>query len=132
MHDALRGYFARRGDVRLAFLFGSLARGEAHPGSDADIAVAFAPGITGKGFEHPLYAVAADTPVLVGRRVDVVDLAAVPPNLGYAVAAEGLLLWEAEPGLETDFRASAFDRYFDTAPLRRVRQAYLLEDLLRP
>ena len=132
MEQTLGSYFARRGDVALALLFGSFARGEPRPASDVDIAVRFVPGAARDGLAHPVYGVAADLPALVGRRVDVVDLDHAGPVLTFAIASEGVLLWEANEGLEVAFRADAYDRYADTAHLRRVQQAYLTEDLLRP
>jgi predicted nucleotidyltransferase len=129
VQERLRDYFRRRGDVRLALLFGSLARGQGRPESDLDVAVRFAPGSRRPGLEHPRFAVAADLSPLVGRSVDVVDLDEAPPGLAWAVAAEGIVLREAEPGLATDFRAAAYDRYCDTAPLRRLREAYVLDAL---
>jgi len=62
----------------------------------------------------------------------VIDLDRASPPLAFAVAADGALLWEAEEGLEILFRAAACDRYADTAPLRRLREAYLLQDLIHP
>jgi len=40
---ALRGLLEDRTDVRLAYLFGSAARGEARPASDLDIGIVFSP-----------------------------------------------------------------------------------------
>jgi predicted nucleotidyltransferase len=130
MEDALAAYFARRGDVRLALLFGSQARGDARPGSDVDVAVQFEPSAHRSGLSHPRFEVAADLERLCRRAVDVVDLAAAPPVLSFAIAGEGRLLFEKSEGLGVEFRAAAYDRYFDTAPLRRVREQYLLEDIL--
>lgn len=131
MLAVLRSYFARRGDVRLALLFGSQARGQARERSDVDVAVQFEPAASARpGLDHPLFAVAADLQVLLGRPVDVVDLSRAEPPLAFAVAAEGEVVCEREPGLATEFRAAAFDRYLDTAPLRRLRSVYLIADLL--
>lgn len=43
MIKALKGYFEKRDDVVMAFLFGSYARGISHRESDVDIAVYFRP-----------------------------------------------------------------------------------------
>ena len=131
MEQRLRAYFAGRGDVALALLFGSCARGQARAGSDVDVAVRFVPGAARGGLEHPLYSVAADLPALVGRRVDVVDLDRAGPVLTFAIASDAVLLWEAQEGSAVDFRAAAYDRYADTAYMRQVQQTYLSEDLLR-
>ena len=130
MEDALEAYLARRRDVRLALLFGSRVRGDARPDSDVDVAVRFDAGTDRGGLAHPRFEVAADLTGLCGRTVDVVDLATAPPALAFAIAGEGRLLFEKSEGLCVEFRAGAYDRYFDTAPLRRVRERYLLEDIL--
>ncbi|MGI6252568.1 MAG: type VII toxin-antitoxin system MntA family adenylyltransferase antitoxin [Aminivibrio sp.] len=40
--EAIKAFFKGDDNIRLVFLFGSMARGTAHPGSDADVAVLFA------------------------------------------------------------------------------------------
>lgn len=126
----MAAYFARRGDVRLAMLFGSRARGDARPGSDVDVAVHFEVDAGGQGLDHPRFAVAADLAGLCGRPVDVIDLAVAPPVLAFAIASEGRLLFERCAGLSVAFRAGAYDRYCDTARLRRVREQYLMREIL--
>jgi predicted nucleotidyltransferase len=103
--EGLRPPCVGRGDVALAVPFGSWARGQARASSDVDVAVRLLSGAAGRGLDHPLFAVAADLPSRVGRRVDVVDLDRAGPVLAFAIAAESVLLCEAEPGLGVDFRA---------------------------
>ena len=124
----VRTYLAGRGDVLLALLFGSLARGEASARSDVDVAVRLRPGVPRRGLVDPVLAIGTDLTARLGRSVDVLDLARASPALAFAVAADGLLLWECEAGMEVLFRAAAYDRYADTAPLRRLREAYLLQE----
>lgn len=130
--DALSAYFARRGDVRLAILFGSRARGNARADSDVDVAVQFDDEAARRtGLAHPQFAIAADLARVCGHPVDVVDLRTAPPPLAFVIAGEGRVLFERSSGLSLDFRAGAYDRYADTAPLRRVREQYLMEDIRR-
>ena len=129
MLELLRAYFRGRPDVDLAFLFGSVARGEATARSDVDVAVRLMPAAPRQGLRDPVLSIGVDLGGRVGRQVDVLDLDRASPPLAYAVAVDGVLLAEAEEGLHVSFRAAAFDRYADTAPLRRLREIYLLEDL---
>ena len=72
-------------------LFGSRARGDAHPGSDIDIAVA-------AGQPLPREVLAAARECLeessIPVRVDLVDLAGADPELASAVSREGVP-WDA-------------------------------------
>ena len=72
-------------------LFGSRARGDAHPGSDIDIAVA-------AGQPLPREVLAAARECLeessLPFRVDLVDLAGADPELAAAVSREGVP-WDA-------------------------------------
>ena len=126
----LAPYCASRPEVGFALLFGSVARGEARPTSDVDVAVRFR-GAWPPGLAHPLFTLAADLPRRLRRSVDVVDLAAASPGLAFAVAAEGVMIWEITPGLVDLFRATAYGRYHDTAPLRRLHDTILLQELLQ-
>jgi predicted nucleotidyltransferase len=113
----LHDYFARRGDVALAVVFGSVARGDARPGSDLDLGIV------------PADSAGVDLPPLVGRRVDAADLRRVSPVFGFAVAHDAVLVYEAEPGAWASWFARALARYYDTAPLRRIAREGALDRL---
>ena len=74
--------------VRHALLFGSFARGEAGPGSDIDLAIAFdpdrIPGLVG------LASLARRLGALLGRPVDIVVLPARREALRTAIAREAI------------------------------------------
>lgn len=93
----LHDYFVARGDVTLALVFGSVARGEARTESDLDIGILPAPDAV-NGLNGPVLTAMVDLPPLVRRRVDVVDLRGVSPVFGFAVAQAAVRLYEAEPG----------------------------------
>jgi predicted nucleotidyltransferase len=65
-------------------VFGSVARGEARPGSDLDLLVDMEPGRT----LLDLVAVGQDLEALLGRRVDVLTEASVHPRLRATIVAE--------------------------------------------
>ena len=116
--DSLRAALAGRSDVRLALLFGSRARGQARPGSDADVAV-LAPGIN-------LDALAGHLSRASGVEVDVVDLEDAGYPLLKVITRDGLLLHQATPGLLGRWRAHAIARLETDRPwFERMRNAYL-------
>jgi predicted nucleotidyltransferase len=89
--DAILRLAAARGahGVRV---FGSVARGEARPDSDVDLALHFEPGRGVLDF----CGLIADLEDLLGRRVDIVDLAA-PPRHARAARSVALIEQEAIP-----------------------------------
>lgn len=87
-------------EVRAAFVFGSVARGRTHDGSDVDIAV------VGTGVD-PL-ALRAALDAALGRDVDVVELSLQSPvPLLRAVLREARLVYERAPGLAAGFASQA-------------------------
>jgi len=81
--DQIRQVLERHKAIRLALLFGSLAKGTAHRESDLDLAV---------GADHPLDAdetmeLISDLAEATGRPVDLIDLSTVgEPLLGRIIA----------------------------------------------
>jgi predicted nucleotidyltransferase len=123
--QALRGALEAEPAIRLAYLFGSYARGEAGPTSDVDVALLG---------DRPvdmmdLGAIGAQLGTVAGRRVDVVDLRSAPPLLCRQVVAEGEPLLVRDPLLRFDFEQEAVRRCEDTRPLRAQQQELLRERL---
>jgi uncharacterized protein len=125
-------------DVRLAYLFGSRARGNARPDSDVDIAVAYARGLELAGLERARQSVIeALTEVLgplrrsviealtealgpLGERADVVDLERAGTAVAFRALREGRrVLVRSEPDRIT-LEASIGRRYDDEAPRRAL------------
>ena len=119
--ERLRAVLAARAGVRLAYVFGSAARGALRPTSDVDVAVRFAsrPGMDDLG------ALAGDLERAAGRPVDVVDLDCAPPLLLREIVKAGHLLFVASDDERVAFETAALARYADTAHLRRVQAEYL-------
>jgi predicted nucleotidyltransferase len=116
--DSLRAALAGRVDVRLALLFGSRARGQGRPDSDADLAV-IAPGV------H-LDALAGALSRAAGVEVDVVSLEDPGYPLLKVINRDGLLLHQAAPGLLGRWRAHAIACLETDRPwFERLRNAYL-------
>ena len=101
--------------LRFIVLFGSQAKGKGHIKSDIDIGFLFdAP-------SDVLELTNNVTRLLRIENVDVVDLGRASPLLKYAVAKNGVLLYEREPGLFTRFFSLSYRMYVDTKKLREAR-----------
>ena len=120
---AARRVLEGRAEVRLAYLFGSAARGEDRRSSDLDVGVVFSP-IPAPALLDQL---ATDLEAATGRRVDLVVLNEAPPLLTHeAIRAGRVIVCRAEEG-RVRFETRATARYLDTAYLRRVQHHYLRE-----
>ena len=108
--DTLRAVARRYPEARLVVLFGSVARGEAVPWSDADVGVAGLP--FWRGLE-----LGAELGAMVGREVHVIDLDSASEALCFAVAREGILVAEGAPDAWACFQAAAALRWFDLQPI---------------
>ncbi len=123
--DELAALRAALAPMRLAYLFGSAARGEDQPGSDVDVAVL-------ADEELSLNQLALLSETLAGalgaaRRVDVADLRAASPVLCAEVVRDGVVLAERDPLDRFDFEMDAIRRFEDTRQLRRVQHELLRE-----
>lgn len=116
--ETLREALAGRGEVKLAYLFGSRARGRARPDSDADVAVL--------GKDLDLLGLAADLGKAARMDVDVVDLAQAGYPLMKAILRDGVLLHQGEKGAEARWRTHAILEVETDRPwFERMRDAYL-------
>jgi len=113
--DRLRSRIASLPAVRLAVLFGSNARGEARPRSDVDLAVLLDP--DGSALRCQ---VEAELGRAAEREVDVIFLAEAPPLLRFEISRDGVLLFEKEDGVWTDFKVRAMVDWWDWAPYSRM------------
>ena len=101
-------------ELVLAVVFGSVARGGAHAGSDVDIGVVLdGADVSRRG------AIEAELGRAAGREIDFVDLGGAPPLLRFEIARDGLLLFERAPYVWADFRAHAMIDWWDWAPTAR-------------
>ena len=116
--ENLRAFFATESGVRLAVLFGSVARHEAQPGSDIDIAVD-APGMD-------LLSLAARLSERFDTEVDLVALPTDSIPLMEQLIADGIVLHESERGRAADFRFRLLSQLETDRPwYRRMRDAWL-------
>jgi predicted nucleotidyltransferase len=120
----LRQLFAEdaRGAIA-AYLFGSVARGEARPDSDVDVGLLFevTPPVT---LDAPQFAVEAELERLLGRRVQVVALNRAAADLVHRVLRDGRLVLDRDRSARIRFEVRARNEYFDMAPIRRLYRRY--------
>jgi predicted nucleotidyltransferase len=103
------------GEVELALLFGSRARGEARPTSDIDVAVI--------GHAVDTIGLAIELTDAIGTPVDVVDLSDDPPlALLLAVLHDGRKIREGRPGVYGRFLAHSLMVLDTDLPAYRAMQ----------
>jgi predicted nucleotidyltransferase len=121
--DGIRQVLDAREDVRLAYVFGSVATGLARPSSDLDVAVLFA----GDPLPTTLDRLAEELEDAAGRAVDLVDLAKAPPLLAHRIVSTGSCIVCRHAEERAAFETRAVMRHLDTAYLRKLQHAYLRE-----
>ena len=114
--------------VKFAYLFGSLACGNAGPLSDIDLAVY----LDGRldFFNHRLKIMEALSRVLKTEKFDLVVLNNAPVVLTHEVIRDGVVLKDDRPR-RVMFESRALREYLDTAYLREVQRGYLREQIKR-
>lgn len=113
----LSAFLLGQDDVVAAYLFGSLARGQANRLSDVDIAVLFASEPdTGRVIERQLALMEASGR-FADREVQVIPLNRAPPLLAYEVIRDGWLLCERDPLARITFEVRTMKYYFDVKPM---------------
>ena len=110
----IAGQLEGRPEVRLAYLFGSRAKGKASPRSDTDIAVLL------QGPIHDWLRTKLELVNLfqdgVAGEVDITILNTAGSVLKYQVVKNGTLLFERTPGEHKEFTIMAWKEYFDFQP----------------
>lgn len=112
--DRLRERAASLPAVRLAVLFGSMARGQGRKDSDVDLGLLLAP-VSRRERLH----VEAELARAAKREVDFIDLDEAPPLLRFEITRDGVVILEREEGLWTRFKAKAMVDWWDWAPIAR-------------
>jgi len=116
--EKLRRALAHHGEIRLALLFGSVARGRDRSESDVDVAVD-APGVDA-------VALASELALRLGRDVGVVRLSQVGYPLLKRLVQEAIVVREGARGAGGAWRAGAIATLETDRPwFERMRDAYL-------
>lgn len=126
---ALRAFFYARADVEAAWLFGSVARGMSNPMSDIDVAVLPAEELDADGRWELRAELTLRLESALGRAVDV----ALVPDMGVVLAhralVEGVRVFGEESTRAAEAEVRAGRAYWDSGPMRRMRQDRLSERL---
>lgn len=103
-------------DLQAAWLFGSFARGEAHAGSDVDVAILTADGPPKTLDDLPVDLEDAITEA-TGRPAQIVHMRGAPYDLVHRIMAEGILLLDRDRSARIRFEVDARNRYWDMLPI---------------
>lgn len=120
---ALAAIASRFPEVKLVVLFGSVARGQALPTSDADFAV------LGSSFWSGL-SLGAELGRALGREPHVVELETASDLRRMQVVRDGTLIYEREPDVWVRFKAESLVRWLDIAPMVELCAAGVRKRLL--
>ena len=124
----LRAFFAGRSDVQVAYLIGSVARGEAGPMSDLDVAV-----LLGEGLDVPeRMSVQLDLLSRLGALfgsddIDVVVLDEAPAPLAFAAISEGVVVAGERSATRLAFEDGTRRRFETERPAIEARHRALME-----
>lgn len=115
----LRQYFETHStELTAVYLFGSVARAEAGPGSDVDVAILKGGGPPRTFDELPLD-LEADLEAHLGLPVQVVVLDGVSPEMAHYVRRDGVLIVDRDPSLRIQWEVRSRNEYFDVQPILR-------------
>lgn len=119
---------ALEADPRIAYglVFGSVARGDAHAGSDVDVAVGLADGVQFDALA--VGGLVSDLERASGRTVDLVLLHEAPPALAYRVFRDGVVIFARDRTAVVDRRVRAVLDYLDFRPF----EAAFVHGVLQP
>jgi predicted nucleotidyltransferase len=117
-------------NLQLLILFGSQAQGRATLNSDWDLAFLIQNFSYQIGWgELELYHPLGEILGINSDQIDLVNIDKCSPLLGYMIAREGKVLYEAEPDLFLNFQLKAWKRYANTAKLRQYQKDYIHQSL---
>jgi len=110
---------AEREGIAAAYLFGSVARGTAGPGSDVDVGVLYEedPPLTLEGLGLRLE---GDLESLLRRPVQLVVLNHAPVDLAIRVLRDGKLLVDRNRSKRVDFEVKTHFEFFDLEPYLKM------------
>lgn len=110
----LADFFSKQEHVRLAYLYGSAAKGNAGKLSDIDIAVLFDDSLSKKErFELQLKLIGDIAALLKTDKIDLVDLYEAPLSLKFEIIKANCPVFVRDGMLKIDFEQMVMSRYLD-------------------
>jgi predicted nucleotidyltransferase len=122
---------ARCPEVAAAWVFGSVARGEAHADSDLDMALLLRPSTSAHGAPDLDTLVLELEPCSPSGRVDLLILGSQGPVITHRILREGILVRDAAPELRIDFEGNAVAAYLDWKPTHEIAMRTSLSGLAK-
>ncbi len=101
--------FLEAHNVAAAYLFGSTVEGYTIPGSDIDIGVLF----KDKSELSQELSLSAKLTLAIGTDVDIVNLKTTSLNLAFRIVSTGILIFEKELSILSDYLETLFCQYQD-------------------
>lgn len=120
---------ARHPEVLVAYVFGSVARRQAHARSDVDIAVLVSEEVVKSDSFRYRLKLTADLMSELGGDVDLIVLNQAPPLLAHRILRDGKLILERSASARVRFQVHAVNQYLDTQPMRDLYLAHLKKDV---
>lgn len=127
LQAVLNLYLAQQPAIVLAYLFGSVARGQATPLSDIDIAILLDASLDEAQRLNTHLDIAVAVAELLGEKAQVTLLNNAPPFLAYNVIRDGILLYKRTEAERVAFVVRTMKLYFDFKPALEFHQQKLLE-----
>lgn len=118
-------------NVKLAYLFGSQAKGSSISESDFDIAVLFKKNPSDLLALKEIAFLSLELNKYFSTKVDIVSLNDAPLLLKYEVVAHGRLLYCEEESERINFEVSVIKEYIDEEPIRRFYNQALYKRILQ-
>ncbi|MFZ5819715.1 MAG: type VII toxin-antitoxin system MntA family adenylyltransferase antitoxin [Chloroflexota bacterium] len=134
LRNTLSDALSSQSGVLAAYLFGSVARGQANPLSDVDIAVLLMPDLDAEAMLEKQLELVGMLEDIIGREAQVVILNKAPLLLADQVIREGVILCEQDRQARIAFVVRTMKLYFDIQPMlefqhrnisRHIREAGL-------
>lgn len=127
--EEMRAALARYPGVAAAYVFGSVARGDADASSDLDVAVLLREGERSDDVASLETLAANLEPFSPSGRVDLVVLGAQGSVFRHRVLREAVLVYDADPARRIDFEARTIIEYLDWKPTHDIAMASVFEGL---
>lgn len=112
--NTLKDFFSKQRHVKLAYLYGSAAKGKAGKLSDVDIAVLFDDSLSKKErFKLQLKLIGEIAALLKTDKVDLVDIDEAPLSLKFEIIKANCPVFVRNRMLKIDFEHEVMSRYLD-------------------